>query len=316
MPEVYTTTASLDSVQTGYDRLAYFALRPEMYFDQLVDVKPTHQSMPGSTVKFTQYADLSVATTALVESVDIDSVAMDDAQVTVTLVEQGNSVNTTAKLRGTSFLEVNADAANLIGFNAGISMDTIARIPFGGGSNVGYGGTAAGRTTIVPTSLLTAANVRKALARLAAGSVQRWADGYYRAVIHPDVSYDLRAETGAAAWRDPHTYSQPGAIWTGAIGAFEGFEFLESPRAEIVSDAGSSTTLTDVYKTYFIGKQAVAKAYSSAVSAPFAQVVMSPVVDKLRRFEPLGWYWLGGYARFREASLYRYETASSIGANT
>ena len=36
----------------------------------------------------------------------------------------------------------------------------------------------------------------------------------------------------------------------------------------------------------------------------------------LSRFQPVGWYWLGGYARFREASLRRIESASSIGANS
>jgi hypothetical protein len=40
------------------------------------------------------------------------------------------------------------------------------------------------------------------------------------------------------------------------------------------------------------------------------------VVDVLQRFQPVGWYWLGGYARFREASLRRVESASSIGANS
>jgi hypothetical protein len=35
----------------------------------------------------------------------------------------------------------------------------------------------------------------------------------------------------------------------------------------------------------------------------------------LMRLQPMGWYWLGGYGRFREASLRRIESASSIGAN-
>jgi hypothetical protein len=39
------------------------------------------------------------------------------------------------------------------------------------------------------------------------------------------------------------------------------------------------------------------------------------VTDNLRRFQGVGWYWLGGYGRFREASLFRQESASSIGTN-
>jgi hypothetical protein len=42
---------------------------------------------------------------------------------------------------------------------------------------------------------------------------------------------------------------------------------------------------------------------------------MSPVTDKLRRNVGVGWYWLGAYGRFREASLYRIDSSSSIGTN-
>ena len=315
MADAYTTTASVNSVQAAYDRYAYFALRPELYFDPVADVKPTRQTMPGSSVKFTQYADLSAATSALNESVDVDAVAISDSQVTVTLVEHGSAVVTTAKLRGTSFMNVDADAANIVGFNAGISLDSIARDPLTSGTNVKYGGTSVARNTLTPTSTLTASLVRKTLAFLRGGNAQTWIDGYYRAFIHPDVSYDLRSETGAAAWRDPHTYSQPDQIWNGTIGGFEGFSFIETPRAPIVADAGSSTTLTDVYQTLFVGRQALAKAWSDPVSAPLPKIVMGTVTDKLQRFQPIGWYWLGGYGRFREASLCRVETASSIGAN-
>jgi N4-gp56 family major capsid protein len=140
--------------------------------------------------------------------------------------------------------------------------------------------------------------------------------GYYTAFIHSDVSYDLRAQTGAAAWRDPHTYSQPDEIWQGEIGAFEGFRFVETPTAPLFADAGSSTTLTDVYRTVFLGRQAFAKAYShSDGNGAYPQFILGPVTDKLRRNVPVGWYWLGQYGVFRQASLRGVESASSIGAN-
>jgi N4-gp56 family major capsid protein len=316
VPDAFTTTASLESVQAAFNRHADFALRPQLFFDQCADVKPTAQAMPGSSVKFTIYTDLSVATTALVESVDVDAVALNDGQVTVTLVEQGNAVLTTAKLVGTSFLDIHRDAANMVGFNAGISLDTLARTPLGAGSNVIYSGNATARNTVGPDDTITAGDIREARADLVGASVMPWQNGYFRGFIHPDVAVDLRTETGVAAWREPHVYSQPGEIWNGSIGCFEGIEFLETPRAEIVADAGSSTTLTDVYKTVVVGQQALAKAYSHAVSAPTAQIVRGEVTDKLRRLTPLGWYWLGGYARFREESLYRIESSSSLGTNT
>ena len=320
MADDLTNTGDLATDQTAYDRFLYFALRPEIYYDGCADVRPTNQSMPGAAVVFTIISDLSVASTALNESVDVDAVAMADSQVTLTLVEYGNVVKTTAKLRGTSFVALDPAVANVVGYNAGISIDTVARGDLEAGSNVFYatGGstTPTARNTVEPEDTLGASDVRKALAQLRGANVPAFGNGYYKAFIHPDVSYDLRGETGADKWRDPHTYSDPGAIYTGSIGAFEGFEFIETPRAPVFADAGSSTTLTDVYATLFMGRQALAKAHSIADgNGPYPKMVITPVTDNLRRFTGFGWYWLGDYGRFREAALRRVESSSSIGSN-
>lgn len=319
MADALTTTASLAVDQTAYDRMAYFALRPQLYFDAAADVQPTRQAMPGAAVVFTLITDLAVASTALDESTDIDTVALSDSQVTLTLSEYGNAVKTTAKLRGTSFIEIDPLVANVIGFNAGVSIDTIAVDILKAGTNVRYatGGTTdpSARNTVEPNDTLTAADVRRALADLRGANVAPFG-GYYNAYIHPDVSYDLRGETGAAAWRDPHTYSQPDEIWTGEVGAFEGFRFMETPRAPIFADAGSSTTLTDVHRTMFIGRQALAKAYSTTDgNGAYPKIVPGPITDDLRRFVPMGWYWLGKYGIFRQASVRAVESSSSIGSN-
>jgi N4-gp56 family major capsid protein len=267
-------------------------------------------------VVFTIQADLAVASTTLNESVDVDAVALSDSQVTLTLAEYGSAVITSGKLRGTSFIDINPVVANVVGYNAGISIDTVARDVLKGGSNVRYAGTGSARNTVMSTDTLTADNVRRAYADLIGNNVAT-IGGMYASFIHPDVSYDLRRQTGAAAWRDPHTYSQPGEIWTGEIGEFEGFRFIVTPRAPIFADAGSSTTLTDVYRTLFLGRQAFAKAYSTQDgNGPYPKVVMGPTVDKLRRFPPVGWYWLGTYGIFRQAALRAVESASSIGTNS
>lgn len=314
MADAYTGTSAVTLDQTAYDRLAYFGLRPELYFDMVADVVPTRQSMPGAAVVFTIVSDLAAATSALTEAVDVDAVALANSNVTLTLVEYGNAIITTAKLRGTSFVELDPIVANVLGHNAGLSIDTIAANVLAGGTNVRYAGTAVSRVTVAATDTLKAANVRRALADLRGANVMT-INGLYASFIHPDVSYDLRTETGAAAWRDPHVYSQPGEIWNGEIGAFEGFRFMESPRTPIFADAGVGGTV-DVYSTLFLGREALAKAHSvTDGNGPLPRVVPGPVTDKLRRFAPMGWYWLGAYGRFREAALRRVESASSIGAN-
>ena len=310
-----TVQASTDFAQTAYDLMTYYALRPQMYFDAVADVQPSNQSQAGSAVKFTVMNDLAFATTALNESTDVTPVAISDSQVTVTLAEYGNAVTTTALARGTSFLDLDPVVANLVGYNAGGSLDTLAKNILQAGTNVNYSGGAAARNQVTPADTLTASDVRAIRAALLRNNVPM-IGGYYMSFIHPDASYDLRGQTGAATWNEPHAYSDPSNIWTGELGSFSGFRFIETPRAPVFADAGSSTTLTDVYRTLFMGRQALAKAYSYVDgNGPFPMTIPGPVTDSLRRFVPIGWYWLGAYAIFRQASLYGVESASSIGKN-
>lgn len=320
MSDAMTVAGSLNRNQTMWDRAIYFDLRPELYFDRFADVE-TSDATPdkGGVAKFTLWTDMAVASTALNESVDVDAVALADTQVTLTLVEYGNAVITSFKARATSFIPVDSSVANLVGFNAGVSQDTIARDVMKLGTNVRYatGGATdpTSRNTVEPSDTITSHDIRLVNTDLIAANVPTF-DGMYAAVIHPHVALDLREETGAAAWRDPHVYSQPENIWNGEIGAYEGFRFLVSPRAPLFADAGSSTTLTDVYRSLFFGRQALAKAYSTAEGrGPTPKVVFGPVVDKLTRFRPIGWHWFGAYGIFRQAALRAIESSSSVGAN-
>lgn len=315
MADAYTSTASVSLDQTAYDRMIYWPLRAELYFDKVADVGPTRQSMPGASVVFSLATEMAAATTPLSETVDVDAVAIANSQVTLTLVEYGNAVITSAKLRATTFVEIDPVIANLVGYNAGLSQDTLAANVLAAGTNVRYGGAATSRATVAAAHVLTAANVRRTLADLRGANVAT-IDGSYAAFIHPDVSYDLRGETGSAAWRDPHTYSEPANIWNGEVGKFENFRFVESPRAPVFANAGVGSTV-EVYRTMFMGRQALAKAYSTAEgNGAQPRVIMGPVVDKLKRFVPIGWYWLGVYGIFRQEALRAFETSSSIAVNT
>ena len=318
----YTQQSSVSTDQAAYDRLAYFALRSELLFDQAADIQPVAQAMPGSGVTFTIFSDIAAATSTLNEVTDVTPTALSDSQVTVTLNEYGNAVVTTAKLRGTAFLDVDSAAANIIGYNAGDSMDQVVREVLAGGTNVVYatGGssTPSSRTTVAAEDIIAADDVRKVVAQLRGANVATF-NGDYMGFIHPDVSYDFRSATDAAAWRTPANYVDPMGIYNGEIGKFESVRFIETPRAKVftnASDGSGSTGTVDVYCTHIMGRQALAKAFSTQDgNGAVPKIVRGNVTDYLMRLQPLGWYWLGGYGRFREASLRRIESASSIGTN-
>jgi len=311
-----TQASSLTTDQVAFDQIAYFALRSEMLFDAAADVQPVAQSMPGSSVKFTIFSELADAISTLAETTDLTPSTMGDSQVEVTLAEYGNTINTTAKLRGTSFLDVDAVAANLIGYNAGSSLDTIVANVLKAATNVIFGGggstTPTTNATVQAEDIIEANDIRVATAQLRGSKAQSF-NGMYMAFIHPDVSYDLRRETGAASWRDPHNYNNIGPIYNGEIGAFEAVRFVETPRAPLDLTGGSASTV-DLYQTIIMGRQSLAKAHSiTDGNGAYPKVVRGPVVDSLMRFNPIGWYWLGGYGIFRQAAIRVINSSSSLG---
>ena len=234
-----TTTSSLDLSKAAYEMLAYYALRPELYYDALVEVQSTNATNRGVSVQFTIASDLAEATTALNESSDTTPVAMSDSYVVVTPLEYGNAVQLTSKLGATAFMEVNPIAANIVGWNAGISTDGIARNAAGAGTQVAYAGSATSRATVAKTSTIAGNDVRRAVATLRKQNVATF-NGMYKGLIHPDASYDFRGGTGGTNWSDPHVYSDPSGIYNGVIGNFQGVQFMETPRAPFFSDGGTS----------------------------------------------------------------------------
>ena len=316
------STASLQTDQVAFEKLAYFALRPEMYFDQFADVQATNATNPGASIKFTVFADLAAATTPLGEAEDVTPVSMSDSQVTVTLEEYGNATVTTAKLRASSFMPVDPVAAQAVGYNAGLSIDTIARNVLQAGDNVLYatGGAVdpSSRTTINTDDILTITDIRKAVAQLRGANVPT-INGTYIGFIHPDVQFDLLSATDAAGWRDAYKYTNATPLINGEIGQIDGVRFIASSRAPLFANAsnnsGASGTI-DSYGTLIMGRQALAKGISlGGEYGAQPTIVYGTVTDLLKRFRPVGWKHFVGYSVFRQEALRRIESASSIGTN-
>jgi N4-gp56 family major capsid protein len=322
MANAFTDTSALsNTVQTAYDKLFRFNLRSQPLFRSLADVHPTDLTAPGSSMVLGIWQDLAPATTPLSEDVDPDAVAIGNpTQKTLTINEYGNPVLRTRKLTLVSLTDVDPAAASMIAYNMADSVDVLVQTQLRGGSNLIQlqGGTttyvtnatsSTAAATMVGTDTFASKQVRLAVAKLRTNKAVPKKGSYFGGFIHPEVSHDLRAESGAAAWRDPHNYSAAGNVWAGEIGAYEGAFWIESPRCYQAVDAGASTTVRR-FRTYILGQEALAE----AVADEF-HIVAGPIVDKLGRFRPLGWLGMAGWARFREEALIRIETSSSIDAS-
>jgi N4-gp56 family major capsid protein len=321
MANAFTDTSAMsNAVQTAYDKTFEFALRSQPMFRAVADKRPVNTTAPGGSIVLERYQDLATATTALTENVDPDSVAMGNpTTTTLTLNEYGNPVLRTRKLYLYSLTDVDPAIANIIAYNAADSVDVVVQTELRSGTNViqrkagtvsyvttGTVSTPVG-TTMTTTDTYTSAMARLAVAKLRTNKAVPRKGSLYWCAMHPEVSLDLRSETGAAAWRDPHNYSAAGNIWAGELGAYEGAFYIESPRCYNAVDAGTGDNTVRRFRTYYAGQQALAE----AVADEF-HVVAGPIVDKLARFRPLGWYGVAGWRVYRNEALVRAETTSSI----
>ena len=144
----YTGTGDVSSDTAAFQQLAYFAFRSQPMYEMIADVRSTAQTHNGASVQFNIYDNMAQATSALTEESDVTAVALGASTVVVTLAEYGNAVITTAKLRGPSFLNVDADAANIIGYNMVDSVDKLVSNVANAGTNVIYAlGSAGSRPT-------------------------------------------------------------------------------------------------------------------------------------------------------------------------
>jgi len=303
-------------VQPALDKYVNYLLRAQPMFRALADKKVVDQSFPGTSVMFQFWTEIPDANPLLSETVDPDALAVPSTtNVTVTLNEYGNTILATRKLQLMAITDVDTGLADLIAWHMRDQIDKIVAPILAGGTHVirvnggaiksdmisgGAGTTGA----VTSTDIFSSKIPRLAVAKMRGNKVMPRQGELYAAFVHPDCSHDLRAETGSAAWRDPHNFSGAESVWTGNIGVYEGAYYIETPRIVTANDGGTSAK---VYRNLFLGREALAEAVAEEFS-----IRQGPVVDKLGRFTPLGYYGVAGWARFREDALVRAEVSSSI----
>lgn len=328
MADVFTTTGSglgTNLVTLAYDKLIETNLRVLPKFREIADKKVGSLTHNGSSIRFqfnNDISDVTVAGATLNETVDPDSVALPaTSYIDIAQLELGRSVLPVKKINLMSIANIDPWVANAIGFNMTKTLDNaivakldaganIVRVAGGSGavSNVYEGvGTVAAKNTIAPADTMKSAAIRTAVTKMRAAGVQYKGAGMFVSYIHPEVSVDLRTETGNNVWRTPHEYQNAAPLYGGETGSWEGVRFIETANAtNSQSGTGSSTTQTRVYNTYVVGAQALAEA---VWKEPGMEVGV--VQDRFNRFSPAGWYGIINWALYRTPSLVRIETAAS-----
>lgn len=262
----------------------------------------------GKSIEFRQFTPLSKITTALVEGVTPDGQALDTSTITATVKQYGGYVVITDILDLTAIDNIKTEAVQLIGSQAGRSLDTVVREVLNGGTNVQYHeGERANRAALTSVDTLTVKAIRAAVRTLKRQNAET-IDGSYVGIIHPDVAFDLMSDD---AWVEWHKYTDNESMFTNEIGKIANVRFVETTEAKIFEKAGANSM--DVYSTLIIAKNAygTTNIEGGGLELITKQKGSAGTADPLDQRSTVGWKATKTAERLVEDYMVRIETACS-----
>lgn len=245
-----TGSASLAHLATVYYRKrALDALRKKFVFQELCmrDMLPRQS---GKTVQFFRYTQLTANTTPKSpEGAVGTSIGIGSRTVSATISQYTNYITVSDLLKDTAIDPIVANAADLLGYQAGLSVDTITRNIFDAES--------ASTNQALLGTYLKLADLRSSRHQLQGVDVQPMDDGYFDTVLHPYVSYDVINDPAANGLADIFKYTKPQEASLvryqdrGEITVAAGCRLVESTNVTKINGAPNK------WRCYVVGKNAV-----------------------------------------------------------
>ena len=317
----YSSDATLSpAIQQIWSKEILFQAMPVLRFEQFAVKKTELGVMPGLTINFMRYTNLSTdeATGAtLTEGVRMEPVALSASQIQITVGEQGQALAVTELLLNAAFDDVMASSSRLLGRHMAQSMDIQARntlyqnaVPFAGGAAVppsvvfGRNVASGARTTLSPydagtvgtyssPGYLSPAAIKDAVEILAGQNIPRLGDTYV-CFVHPSQSRALR---DWPEFIEVTKYAAPGNFMLGEIGRIYDVVFIETTQvvagggpADLVSGTtGTQAPTATSYSAIMIGDNA----FGHAIALP-VELRDGGVID-FGREHGLAWYAIWGF---------------------
>jgi len=232
-----TTQDSLSpEMKTFYDMTLIDEAQANLVHDQFGQKRPIPQGS-GKTIEFRKFAPLAKAMTALTEGVTPAGSDLTVTSMTATVSQYGDYISQSDVLELTAIDNTIVEATKLLGRQAGLTLDTVTRNVLNAGTNVSYASKWSGTTETAvsarkdldKTAVLKVDTINQVVAKLRACNAPA-IDGYYVAIVHPYVAYDLMRDE---EWKKPHQYKDTTNLYTGEIGEIGGVRFVQSTEAKV-----------------------------------------------------------------------------------
>lgn len=270
-------------MQTFYDKVFLERAEADLRFDYAA-IKKSVPANSGKTVTWNRFTPLAAATTALTELTYPSAADISSATVTASVAEYGN-YSIVGGLFDLTSIDVNLkEHSEVMGQNAGESIDNLIAIALSGNGTTQLAGAKTNITAVGTTDVFKGSEVRKAIRTLKINKAKTFAGGLYRGVITPYAAYDLR---GDSEWLDAGRYTDTTNIKNGTLGKLAGVEFVETNNV-ITSRASTAT----VYSAYIFGNYSLGIVDIAGTSAPKIYVKMpnsGSTSNPLDLYSTVGW---------------------------
>lgn len=254
-----TSSVVTTGVNNFYDRVLLKAARPLLAHLRWAQVRDIPRNS-GEVIKFRRYSLLSANTTALSEGVTPSGTSLSVTDVTATPLQYGDFITLTDYLVFTTLDPILTETADLLGQQAGNSLDQIARDVMVAGSTIQYASTSSSTNTVTAAMTLTRAEIREAVRTLQnndAKKVTRMVNpstGFntspvnaaYIGIISPGTLFDLKDETGFVSVEE---YGSQANVMEGEVGAMDDVRFIMTTNASTTTGS-----LTTVHRTMILGQ--------------------------------------------------------------
>lgn len=299
-------------MKTFYDKALLKFAKPNLVHDQFAQKRNIPKN-GGKTIEFRRYSQLPKAMTPLTEGVTPDGQNLNVTTLTATVAQYGGYITLSDMLILTAIDNNLMEAIELLGDQAGRTLDTITREVLVAGTHVLYaGGTVSARTGLTASMKLTVADIKKAVRELKVGLAKK-INGSYVAIIHPDCVYDLENDD---EWVNASQYAGSTQIFEGEIGKLYGVRFVETTEAKIWAKAGASNI--SVYATLVMGDNAygTTNVEGGGLQSIVKQLGSGGTADPLNQRATAGWKAVKTAEILYDDYIVRIESASTYSNNS
>lgn len=228
-------------MKTFYNKRLIDNAEPNLVYDQFGTKYPIPKN-GGKTIEMRRYTPLKKALRPLTEGVTPQGNKLNVTALTATVEQYGDYIELSDMLEMTAIDNNVVISLDLLSSQAGRTLDTITREVVCAGTNKSFAPkiNADGSTSqillredVTTACRLTPSEIRKGIAKLKRHNAIP-INGYFVAVIHPDVACDIM---GDPEWIEAHKYATPENIYEGELGRIAKCRFAESTEAKIIAPA-------------------------------------------------------------------------------